>query len=52
MPCGVFLLLDEATVADLNESSLLGDDGLVRYVLEVDLEYPTKIHEAHADFSF
>ena len=55
MPKGGFRWLDDATVAALDVSSLPdGEDSEESegYLLEVDIEYPKEIHDAHADLPF
>ena len=55
MQHGGFRWLDDATVATLDVSSLPdGEDSEESegYLLEVDIEYPKEIHDAHADLPF
>ena len=55
MPKGGFRWLDDATVTALDVSSLPdGEDSEESegYLLEVDIEYPKEIHDAHADLPF
>lgn len=51
LPYGGFQWVDKQDIINFNINSIgLNDD--IGYILEVDLEYPRKIHDLHADLPF
>ena len=49
LPTGDFRILDGEEAEDL-DSETLGDEADDGYIYEVDLHYPTKLHEQHDDY--
>lgn len=54
LPLDEFCWMDEAEINELTTDKILGlpDDDYHGYVFQVDLEYPTDLHDKHNDFPF
>ena len=46
LPCGNFRFIDEPDKFDFQKVDINGEKG---YLLEVDLNYPTELHDVHSD---